>query len=204
MMTPPMLVPYPSMNFVAECKTMSAPHSMGRQRQGGGEGVVHHEGNLRIARGNPGAAGFATAPSWPELLFAYRMLKFHLLRVGTQYISPHLLIPGNAGFGVWWRFGLESSGLGEFPKNSINIDKFTGFFDKFPKIFEGKCVKLRGISGPNAGRCGRENRFRRPDSAAESGRRGILPWFAGLSMTANAGSCGVEEEEPAGYARSES
>ena len=21
----------------------------------------------------------------------------------------------------------------EFPKNSINIDKFTGFFDKFPK-----------------------------------------------------------------------
>ena len=23
-------------------------------------------------------------------------------------------------------------GPGEFPKNSINIDKFTGFFDKFP------------------------------------------------------------------------
>ena len=25
----------------------------------------------------------------------------------------------------------------EFPKNSINIDKFTGFFDKFLKIFSG-------------------------------------------------------------------
>ena len=26
-----------------------------------------------------------------------------------------------------------SSGQGEFPKNSINFDKFTGFFDKFMK-----------------------------------------------------------------------
>ena len=32
----------------------------------------------------------------------------------------------------------------EFPKNSINIDKFTGFFDKLTNIFEGKCEELRG------------------------------------------------------------
>ncbi len=32
--TPPMLVPWPSMYFVAECTTMSAPHSMGRHRYG--------------------------------------------------------------------------------------------------------------------------------------------------------------------------
>ena len=32
--TPPMLVPWPPMNFVAECTTMSAPHSIGRQRYG--------------------------------------------------------------------------------------------------------------------------------------------------------------------------
>jgi len=30
--TPPMLVPCPPMNFVAEWTTMSAPHSIGRQR----------------------------------------------------------------------------------------------------------------------------------------------------------------------------
>ena len=47
----------------------------------------------------------------------------------------------------------------------------------------------------NAGRCGRENRLRQLDSAAESGRRGILPWHARLVMTGNAGSCGVDEEE---------
>ena len=32
--TPPMLVPWPPMNFVAECTTMSAPHSIGRHRYG--------------------------------------------------------------------------------------------------------------------------------------------------------------------------
>ena len=35
----------------------------------------------------------------------------------------------------------------EFLKNSINIDKFTGYFDKLLKIFEGKCGKLRGNAG---------------------------------------------------------
>jgi hypothetical protein len=29
-----MLVPWPPMNLVAECKTMSAPHSIGRHRKG--------------------------------------------------------------------------------------------------------------------------------------------------------------------------
>ncbi len=29
---PPILVPWPPKNLVAECTTMSAPHSMGRQR----------------------------------------------------------------------------------------------------------------------------------------------------------------------------
>jgi hypothetical protein len=32
--TPPIEVPWPPMNFVAECTTMSAPWSMGRQRYG--------------------------------------------------------------------------------------------------------------------------------------------------------------------------
>ena len=32
--TPPMLVPWPPMNLVAECTTMSAPHSIGRQAYG--------------------------------------------------------------------------------------------------------------------------------------------------------------------------
>ena len=35
----------------------------------------------------------------------------------------------------------------EFLKNSINIDKFTGYFDKLLKIFEGKCGNLRGNAG---------------------------------------------------------
>ena len=37
----------------------------------------------------------------------------------------------------------------EFLKNSINIDKFTGFFDKFPKIifveFKLIIISLQGI-----------------------------------------------------------
>ena len=32
--TPPIAVPWPQMNFVAECTTMSAPHSSGRHRYG--------------------------------------------------------------------------------------------------------------------------------------------------------------------------
>ncbi|MCE2453597.1 MAG: hypothetical protein J4F48_12420 [Nitrospinae bacterium] len=44
-----------------------------------------------------------------------------------------------------------SSGNNEFLKNSIKLDKFTGFIDKYPAI------KLLG------------------NDAAESGRRGILP-----------------------------
>ena len=40
----------------------------------------------------------------------------------------------------------------EFLKNSINIDKFTGYFDKLLKIFQGKCGKLRGIAGPECAR----------------------------------------------------
>ena len=59
------------------------------------------------------------------------------------------------------------SGGKEFRKNSINIDKFTGFFDKFPKIFEGKCVKLRGIAGSECG----QMRVRKPFPAAGFRRR---------------------------------
>ena len=35
-MAPPTLAPWPSMYFVVECVTMSAPHSMGRQFTGVG------------------------------------------------------------------------------------------------------------------------------------------------------------------------
>ena len=31
----------------------------------------------------------------------------------------------------------------EFPKNSIKIDKLTGFFRKFREIFEGKCAQMQ-------------------------------------------------------------
>ena len=42
-MTPPIEVPWPPMNLVAECTTMSAPCSIGRQSYGRGEGVVDDE-----------------------------------------------------------------------------------------------------------------------------------------------------------------
>jgi len=45
---------------------------------------------------------------------------------------------------------------------------------------------MRGFAGPEPAR---ENQFRRPDSAAVSQRRGILPRPALHAMTANAGSC---------------
>ena len=39
-MTPPIEVPWPPMNLVAECTTMSAPHSSGRMQPRRGDGVV--------------------------------------------------------------------------------------------------------------------------------------------------------------------
>ena len=64
------------------------------------------------------------------------------------------------------------SGDTEFPKNSINFDKFTGFFDKFPKI------KLPG------------------NDAADSGRGGILPRPVRPPITANARKCAFLAETP--------
>ena len=82
---------------------------------------------------------------------------------------PHF--PAFAGTGEEENAGIMAEPIAsledkEFPKNSINTDKLTGFFDKFLKI------KFLGFD------------------AAESGRRGILPRSAGPAMTANAGSCG--------------
>ena len=42
-MTPPIEVPWPPMNLVAECTTMSAPHSNGRMSHGRGHRVVDDE-----------------------------------------------------------------------------------------------------------------------------------------------------------------
>ena len=44
-MMPPMEVPCPPMNLVAEWTTMAAPWAMGLSRKGVGNGVVHHQGN---------------------------------------------------------------------------------------------------------------------------------------------------------------
>ena len=66
----------------------------------------------------------------------------------------------------------------EFPKNSINIDKFTGFFDKFLKIdFPG--IRRLGIA-----------------------TQGILPRAASCAMTANAGRCAfrAKSASPASWA----
>ena len=56
----------------------------------------------------------------------------------------------------------------EFLKNSINSDKFTGFFCKFPANFEGKCGQMRGIARV---RCAQM----RADAGAKSGSDGRIP-----------------------------
>ena len=64
----------------------------------------------------------------------------------TQF--PAFALAGSQSRPVWrWR-NLARTEPREFPKNSININKFTGFFGKLLNIFEGKCEKLRGIAGP--------------------------------------------------------
>ena len=47
---PPIEVPWPPMNLVAEWTTMSAPWSKGRSRKGGGHRVVDHERDPRVVR----------------------------------------------------------------------------------------------------------------------------------------------------------
>ena len=61
---------------------------------------------------------------------------------------PAFSAGGCRGNRVVWGVDSKPEGLLEFPKNSININKFTGFFDKLLKIIEGKCGDLRGIAGP--------------------------------------------------------
>jgi hypothetical protein len=55
-MTPPMDVPWPPMNLVAELTVMSAPHSMGRESAG--EGVV-----LSMMSGRPFACAICARRS---------------------------------------------------------------------------------------------------------------------------------------------
>ena len=71
---------------------------------------------------------------------------------------------------------LASSGNMEFPKNSIKSDKFTVFFDKLLKIFEGKCGALRGNAGVKISRPQkhRENNTARR-ARAQRQMRGIAP-----------------------------
>ena len=47
---PPMTVPWPPMNLVAECTTMSAPCSIGRHRYGVGHRVVDDQRHARLVR----------------------------------------------------------------------------------------------------------------------------------------------------------
>ena len=64
----------------------------------------------------------------------------------------------------------------EFPKNSIKFNKFTGFFDKLLKIFEGKCGALRGNAGVKISRPQkhREDTTLR-EACAQRQMRGIAP-----------------------------
>ena len=50
-------------------------------------------------------------------------------------ISPHLRWGDEKRERVWWRSGSAHPGQGELLNNSINIDKFTGFFDKLTAIY---------------------------------------------------------------------
>ena len=58
--TPPIDVPCPPMNFVAECTTMSAPHSNGRTRYG--VGIV-----LSTISGTPASWATAATPSMSRM-----------------------------------------------------------------------------------------------------------------------------------------
>ena len=87
------------------------------------------------------------------------------------------------GFGGF-RYDGEAARRVRRTRISVNFDKFTGFFDKFPKIFEGKCGQLRGIRGganPPPGR-------HREDTTAREAP-------AGRQMRAIAGRCGEEMRE---------
>ena len=50
-MTPAMAEPWPPRYLVAECTTMSAPHSMRPDQVGSGQGVVHDERDAGLVRG---------------------------------------------------------------------------------------------------------------------------------------------------------
>ena len=63
----------------------------------------------------------------------------------------------------------------EFPKNSINIDKFTGFFDKFLKIFKGKCGQMQGCARAKIPLPQKHRENTTALQAARSGKCGELP-----------------------------
>ena len=99
----------------------------------------------------PSSAGFNSAPSTRVFIpratariWSHRACGNVDARPG---FIPHLpAFPARAGSGD---SGMMVEPIAllenmEFPKNSINIDKLTGFFDKLTNIFEGKCEELRG------------------------------------------------------------
>src|SRR3972149_1382210 len=71
--TPPMAVPWPQMNLVAGCPTLSAAHSSGRPREGRGEAGV-------AVRGGPGRAPAAGVDAGGALL-EHRHRRIHDARV---------------------------------------------------------------------------------------------------------------------------
>ena len=83
---------------------------------------------------------------------------------------------------------IGSFGDKEFPKNSINIDKFTGFFDKLPEIFGeiiGKYINELRISGAVFEGVSGERNF----GSYVKFKRGISPPDASRSRSAGCRSC---------------
>ena len=71
-MTPPIDVPWPPMNLVAECTTMSAPCSNGRQRYGVAKVESTTNGRSWAWATSASAARSATAPDGFPMTSVYR------------------------------------------------------------------------------------------------------------------------------------
>ena len=97
-MAPPIDVPWPPMNFVSECTTMSAPHSNGRIRYG--VGIV-----LSSTSGMPSAWATAETPSMSNTSF-----------FGFESVSPkNSFVVGRTAARHWSRSSGSSTNVTSMP-----------------------------------------------------------------------------------------
>ena len=130
---------------------------------------------MHTARCDRPFSGQARRPLPTESFPPFRVPANHSSPWSRDSSGPHLpafAVRADSGHSGMMVAPIGLSGDTEFPKNSINFDKFTGFFDKFPKI------KLSG------------------NDAADSGRGGILPRPVRPPITANARKCAFLAETP--------